>query len=234
MHLATSSFSRKTTISAVLAHEEHPNLSRKQSTLLAGDGAARTIKVGTLLAAVMVTTALSVAAVVGGENGGDGTIAMDESPVTSSVSPGVYTITCIEPGTDGVAKFSVEKPDGTALKSATSGTAYAQHIKFTISAGATPFDAGDQFTVSVSDTDGVPSGKVVDWDPNDATKSKLCGVSLCHAEAPDSEDLVDGVKYLRRLGVIKTLGIEWPAGVSDAQKAAALTFLDDELVIASA
>ena len=233
MNLSSSKISSKTRVSSILVHEQHPHLSRKTATLLAGSGSIRKISIGTLLSSVVTLAALSVSTQAGAENVGGGSITMDASPATGSVLIGDYVISCTKAGADGVAKFEVEKPDGTELSAATAGTAYGKHIKFTISASGADFAVGDQFTVTVKDSDGEPSDKVVDWDPNDPEKKHLCGVSLRHCEAPDGTDVVDGVEYLRRLGVISKVGIVWPAGVTDEQKAAALATLDDNLAIAA-
>ncbi|MEX3691878.1 head decoration protein [Paraburkholderia sp. BR14263] len=53
------------------------------------------------------------------------------------------------------ADFSVVDPEGNALPDATVGTAYAQaEIGFEINAGATPFQAGDTFTLNVIEATG--------------------------------------------------------------------------------
>jgi len=84
-----------------------------------------------------------------GTNAGNGTI--------SAVSPGAdallgsYTITATAPTT-----FAVTNPEGTVLTAeATVGTAYAStDINFLLTAGSTPFVAGDSFTVTVEDSIG--------------------------------------------------------------------------------
>lgn len=93
-----------------------------------------------------VTVGAATPAAVAG-NTGNGTI----GAVTTGAGakPGVYRVTCIEPVTNA-GEFAVEDPDGINVGVAVVGVAFAGPLGFTISAGATDFAAGDQFTITVA------------------------------------------------------------------------------------
>jgi hypothetical protein len=80
--------------------------------------------------------------------------------VTPGANTGTGEVLQIGPGTGeqfgnyvltatGATNFSVKDPHGNALPAATVGTPYAGQVDFLISAGETPFVAGDSFTITV-------------------------------------------------------------------------------------
>lgn len=90
-------------------------------------------------------TSFSTAA--GAANAGNGTIGSVSEG--ANVNFGVYTLTA-----KSATKFAVVDPTGIALPDATVGTAYANEINFTLTAGGTAFAAGDTFTIEVFDATG--------------------------------------------------------------------------------
>lgn len=107
---------------------------------------AGTLKRGTVLG--QQTANPIVAAAVAGNtgNGTIGTLSVGSAPLV-----GTYTLTATD-----ATHFAVVDPEGNSLGSATAGSAFTSTgINFTITAGATPFVAGDAFTVSVYDAVGV-------------------------------------------------------------------------------
>lgn len=77
-------------------------------------------------------------------NTGDGTIGTISAG--AKVKDGVYTLTAT-----GATTFTVVSPDGESLPDATVGTAYTNaQVNFTITAGGTPFVAGDEITITVT------------------------------------------------------------------------------------
>ena len=95
-----------------------------------------------------VAAAGTGAAVAG--NTGDGTITA--APATgANAKVGTYMITCIGGDTDA-GEFQVEDPDGIVLGVAVVGSAFSTgtHVTFTIADGATDFDEGDAFTITVA------------------------------------------------------------------------------------
>ncbi|WP_175795960.1 head decoration protein [Burkholderia anthina] len=106
--------------------------------------ASGTLSRGTVIGQV---SALNVETVPGTNtgNGSVGSISLAASPQL-----GAYVLTA-KSATD----FGVVDPEGNALADATVGTAYTSaEIDFTITAGATPFVAGDSFVLNVVDAIG--------------------------------------------------------------------------------
>ncbi|MBW4035276.1 MAG: hypothetical protein HIU90_07370 [Proteobacteria bacterium] len=111
------------------------------------------------------------------ENAGATVVALADGLVVSQNSAGTATITAT-PGNVGngaasavtvlpgavfgeysiiatsATSFDVTDPNGNALPPLTVGTAYADEIGLTITAGSTPFAVGDDFTVNVESTVG--------------------------------------------------------------------------------
>lgn len=97
----------------------------------------------------------AVAAKAGG-NTGNGTFTLDGSaPLGARAKPGVYTLRCIAAVANG-GTFRLEDPDGlvlgdVAIAAGAGGTALVnEHIRGTITDGATDFIVGDGFDVTVA------------------------------------------------------------------------------------
>jgi hypothetical protein len=81
-------------------------------------------------------------------NVGDGVCSAINTKPFSTVNE-TWTLTCTTPGADGVAQFSVVGSVSGSAGTATSGTEFSSSgkgIKFTVSAGTTPWAASDVFT----------------------------------------------------------------------------------------
>jgi hypothetical protein len=93
-----------------------------------------------------VTTSLAgnPAVAAGGSNVGNGAITGVKAITADTAMLGDYLVTFT-----AATVFSVVAPDGRQLSAGATGTAYADEIGFTITAGATPFVAGDSFTIGV-------------------------------------------------------------------------------------
>jgi hypothetical protein len=94
-------------------------------------------------------TAATVAAAIGAGNTGNGVLTLAGTPWTATARPGVYRVTFIEPVTN-LGTFTVESPDGIIVGRGLVGTAYSNHVAFTIADGAADFVAGDFFLITVS------------------------------------------------------------------------------------
>lgn len=82
-----------------------------------------------------------------GGNAGDGTITA--APATGTgAKAGVYRIICTEAAANG-GTFEVRDPDGILIGTAEVGVEFDTHLTFTISDGATDFEVGDLFTITV-------------------------------------------------------------------------------------
>jgi hypothetical protein len=115
-----------------------------------------------------------------------------------------WTLTCTTPGGDGTAIFSVVGSVSGTLSTATSGTEYetgtgAGGIKFTISAGSTPWSAGDKFTFSTKqhpEWSATNAGKIIwgiltgyNWDSNTAESWAAQAMGFDHTQSSANPDL---------------------------------------------
>lgn len=231
--LSSYKMTRPVPVSSLVAYEGEVELTRATGTLLAGDGATRTVKLGTLLGKISGSGDLSAAAAADAGNTGNGTFTLADPALGATAKIGVYTINCTTGGADGTSKFRVEDPDGKLVGTATGGAAFDKAIKFTIAGGGTDFVIGDAFTVTVARAAGQEDGKIVAWDPDATDGSEaIWGVSLRETVAEDGADNVDGVLAVRRMAVLIAETIDWPDGITADQKAAAILDMDARLFIA--
>ncbi|MDQ0314844.1 head decoration protein [Amorphus orientalis] len=219
-------------VSSLVAFEADPELTRATGTLLAGDGAARTIKLGTLVGKISGSGTTSAETAADAGNTGDGTLTLADPAFTATAMLGVYTINCTTGGGDGTSKFRVEDPAGNLVGTATGGAAFNKAIKFTIAGGSAAFVEGDSFTVTLSRAAGADDDKIVAWDPDATDGSEIIrGISLRETVAENGADNVDGVLYLKRMATLVASSILWPDGITDPQKSAAIADMDERLFI---
>lgn len=137
---------------------------------------------------VMLTGQYASAAGVAGTNTGNGT--MGTTSAKDNATIGTFTVIFTAATT-----FYVVNPNGVRLKDGVTGVAYDDQIGFIITAGATPFIAGDSFTVAVTlsgtpkVTSFVTGGKPysVMYDAVDATGGAVIGKAYREAELKASE-----------------------------------------------
>jgi hypothetical protein len=214
----TRSFSvgRPTLLTALLKYEVNPEFCREQLTLLAGDGAERSVVVGQLLG-LSSATAVTVAAAAG--NTGNGAFTLADPAIAAGTPAGNYEVICIAAAANG-GTFEIFDPSGVAVGTAKVGVAYAGALKFTIADGAADFVVGDSFTVTV------PAGtKAKEWDPAAIDGSAaVAAIVLAPAVAADGADSTV-LALSRGPAIITDSGIAWPDGVTDDQKAGAIAAL---------
>lgn len=227
MSLSSYTLTGSKRLSQLLKYEAFSDFTRAAFTLLAGDGGTRKAAIGTVLAMTFGVSAVDVSQAADAGNTGDGTLALADPAFTSSVKAGVYTVVCTTGGADGVSKFRVEDPQGNQVGTATGGAAFAKQIKFTISGGAADFVEGDKFTVNVAIDLGDATNKVVAWDPaaSDGTE-RIWGICLADIEADDGVDNQNGLALRRGPSIVDGGEIEWPDGITAAQKEAAILDLE--------
>ena len=158
------------------------NYSRDNIVVASGAGV---LLPGTVIGKVAQGTLAAGTPAVGGSNVGNATIAKDGStPLLEGAEPGTYRIT----NTDAT-HFTVVDANGVTVGIGVFGTAFANEIKFTITAGATPCVAGDTFTFPV--TGGVAGAgkfKSVTANATDGTQTAaailIYGVDATSADVP--------------------------------------------------
>lgn len=188
-------------------------LSREQVYLR---GTAK-VESGTVLG--QISTGAAIAAAKAGGNTGNGTV----SAVTlkAGVKPGVYRVEFT-----AATKFDVTDPEGVQGKTGTTGTVYADDLGFTITAGGTPFVAGDAFDITV--TIGSPV-----YGPLDLTASnglEKAAAVLFESRTPANNDDKRCVISARHTEVVDAM-LTWPVGITADQKAKAKQQLLSQQII---
>jgi hypothetical protein len=201
--------------SEFIVSEANGTLSRESITVLSGQN----LNPGHVLGKVLDGSAVG-AAVAG--NTGNGTIGSVDA--NTSAKKGVYTLTCIEPASNG-GTFSVEDPDGVTIGTATVGVAFNGAVQFTIADGATDFVAGDRFRITVEGVE-----KFKEYNPANTDGSQIAvAVLLDYADATAAD--VPGVAIVRQAEVNEAELVWFTAATTD-QKAAGLDSLKAVGIIA--
>ncbi len=122
----------------MIVSEANGYLSRGQSALTNGGGTAVLYQAGTVMSVGYGTPAVTR----GAGDTGNGTAGAVTLLANAEVGDYVLTATA-------ATTFTVVAPNGQTLGTLTAGTAFANQIGLTITAGGTAFVAGDTFVVSV-------------------------------------------------------------------------------------
>ncbi len=196
-------------------NDANGHLSREQVIVAAG----ASLEPGTVLGKVSAATAPTSAAKSGG-NTGNGT--MSAVTTKSGAKAGVYKVEFT-----AATKFDVMDPEGFKVKSGSTGTAYSDDLGFTITAGATPFVAGDGFDITVP-AQGQFKFKALDLAASDGAEV-AAGILYGHARAASAD--TRAVANVRDTVVIEG-ELVWPNGITVQQKANALAQLAKHHIIA--
>lgn len=82
-------------------------------------------------------------------NTGNGILTLANPAFDAGAAAGAYVVECTAAAVDG-GTFSVTGPDSADLGDATVGAAFDNVVKFTIADGATDFEVGDSFTITLA------------------------------------------------------------------------------------
>lgn len=177
--------------------------------------AEQTITPGTLLARLATVADVTATSAADAGNTGDGTLTMADPAVSSTVKDGVYTVVCVEPGTN-VGTFRVEDPAGRFIGTATVGVAFDGEVKFTIADGATDFAAGDTFRITV-----VADAGDFAWVAHDpaGTDGSQIPAAVALYGVTTAAATTASIAAITRDAEINGACLEWAAGITDAQKA---------------
>lgn len=163
-----------------------------------------------------------------GNTANSGALTMDvTTPILAGAQNGAYRAVCIEPATDA-GTFAVFDPQGVEIgRHVAAGAAFATQIKFAIADGSGNFVAGDAFTILV----GLESGAdtQVKAIPNDGTIAAT-GFMVWPVTTGGAAT-AKGVK-LARNAEYRLSDIQWPSGISTANKAKAIEELRGKGLIA--
>lgn len=194
---------------------------REVVTVLSG----QVLKMGTVIAKILLSVATSGVAASG--NTGGGTI----TSVTGNTKTkkGVYTIECLTyTASPLAATFSVIDPDGNSLPDASLGAYVNDQICMLIADGSPVIAVGDKWTITVSDGSGYVKG--IDFDAVDGTQTAY-GILTADVDATDGN--TEGVAVVRDALIIAD-NLVYPTtspAVTTDQKALALAALASKNII---
>lgn len=176
---------------------------------------------GTVLARkAVVAGVVAAAAADAGNTSGSGAITLADPAVSSKAKDGVYTIVCIEPGSNA-GTFEVFDPAGKSIGKTTVGAAFNKEIKFTI-ADATDFVAGDRFTVTVRADAEDFQFVAFNQDGTDGSETPAA-IALYGVTTP--ADATAKIAVISRAAEVNGHCLEWPADIDAAEKADAIQAL---------
>ncbi|GEM_PF-1094154 len=177
-------------------------------------GENQKIEPGALLALLAQDGGVTTSVAADSGNTGNGTLDMASPAVSSKAKNGTYTVTA---ASDTV--FAVASPTGASLGNATVGTAFNKEIKFTITAGAAAFAAGDSFDIGVGvETPG--DYHAVAYDPEgDDGSEKTVAVAIYPAVTGAGETVK--IAAIFRDAEVNGQCLAWREDVTAEQKAAA-------------
>jgi Bacteriophage lambda head decoration protein D len=139
-------------------------------------------------------------------NTGNGTLTLAGTPAVAGAQLGMYSAVATS-----ATVFAVTDPFGNSLGNATAGTAFSNQIAFTIAAGATPFAAGDEFSVEVESINGT-------FEPLNpaATDGTQTAAAISFGFVDTTLNDKPGTVVIRECEV-NGFELVWPAGATAAQ-----------------
>lgn len=192
-------------------------ISKGQEILTAG-AADNVADIGTVLGQINVGVRDAAYAARAG-NTGNFTNAFANPKVAAGSKLGVYAITFT-----AATRFRVEDPDGIELGEGTTGVAFTNVLKFTLTAGGTPAVVGDAADVTVTET-AVTVKKVVpiNFAAVDGSQNAYAISLSIKTVKVGGADV--NILTLRRLGCVDSNKLIWPAGATATQIAGAMAQL---------
>jgi hypothetical protein len=177
---------------------------------------SQTIEANGILCRQAAPDKITATASAGAENVGDATIAMAEPPVSAEAKAGRYRGVATD-----ATHVSWEDPAGRQIGTSVHGEAFDGEIKLTITAGSTPNEANDEFSVDVVAAAG--GFQHVAFDPDG--DGEIAGVAIYPATTGPGD--TTKIAALARKSVINGQCIAWPDGISATQKTLAIGALAD-------
>lgn len=181
--------------------------------------ASTTILANGLVARLAAASLVSIGQSYSGT--GNGLLTLASPAYNGQVKDGTYKVTFITAAANA-GTFRVEDPDGREIGIGNVGVAFNKEVKFTIADGATDFVVGDEFTLTVAADDADFS--IVAFNP-----AATDGSQIAYGYSP--YPVVTGAGQTAKISMISRLAelngncINWPAGITDPQKADAIQAL---------
>lgn len=180
----------------------------------------QTIVPGTVLGALAVVASLTAVAAADAGNTGNGVFTLDvTTPALAAAQEGKYRVVCAAVVANA-GTFEVFDPAGVEIGRYQAGAAaFANQIKFTIADGATDFAVGDAFTVTVGVEMADKQYGALNLAAADGTQN-AAAIAL-YGVTTDGTTTV-AIALLTNDAEVIGAALTWPAGITAAQKAAAI------------
>lgn len=159
---------------------------------------------------------------------GDGTMTLATPAYGDGVREGTYRARLIEVGVNS-GQFEVVRPDGSIDGFATVGSAYVGQINFTIADGAIDFSGAAQFTSAVAIADPTGVGAYARLDPSVGNGAQTAAAIALYPLA--AAETNRKIAVIARECTVNVNCLEWPSGITDVQKAAAIADLAKQQII---
>lgn len=190
-------------------------------------GAEQTILAGMVLGVNAAKGLEAASAAKSGGNTGNGTFVLDNAtPVLRRATAGVYTLRFTT-----TTNIRLEDPEGHVLGDIAIGgsngnsATVSERIKGVVTQGATPFAAGDGFDITVTESDAVggePEYGALDLNATDGL-AEAAAIAIYEATTDVGESAA--IAGITRDCTVNGKCLEWPEGITVAQKGAAVAQL---------
>ncbi|USQ97249.1 head decoration protein [Caulobacter sp. RL271] len=204
--------------------EADSNLSRDEGDL----AVSQTIVPGQILALLAAATGVTVTSAARAGNTGNGVLTLATPAYTAKLKPGAYSAVCTIAAANG-GTFRLER-DGVEVETKAVAANFTKELKFAIADGATDFVVGDAFDFNVDMGEDDDAGEqYVEWDPTATNGAETPVAFSCYGAVTDSSD-TQRIVVIDKLAVINGQDIQWPDGVTDAQKNKAIRELKKRFI----
>ncbi|WP_019401205.1 MULTISPECIES: head decoration protein [unclassified Chelatococcus] len=166
---------------------------------------------GAVLALLALVESASVNAAAGAANVGDGALTPSDPPVSTKARRGVYRATAT-----GATTFAVEDPAGVIIGIAAVGEPFDGELRFTIAAGAEPFQAGDTFEITID-----VAHQSAAFDPT-ATDGRERPGAIALAGATTGADETARITALIAHCEVNGAALVWPEAITAHERAVAI------------
>ncbi|MEX3690816.1 head decoration protein [Paraburkholderia sp. BR14263] len=203
-----------------LVSEANGHQSRDQVTLTGG----MLTLAGTVLGQISATAAPSATVTPGATNTGNGALTVGTQPVAGETPAGIYTATFT-----GANTYDVSGPGGLLDRDQQVASNFdADGMVFSIAAGATPFVAGDTFTIAVA----MPgtAGAWAPWNPAAADGSQVAAGVIFATKNATTGDCP--ALAITRNAEVNASELIWPPAATQAQIVAATAQLQKVGILA--
>lgn len=180
---------------------------------------------GTVLGRKTVGTVPTTGTAAGGNTGNGTCTGVAAHP---GILPGTYTARCVMAATGG-GLFAITSPSGACIGVHPVGAAAFQsdEISLTLNDGLTDYAVEDSFTIVVPDGSQALTGLNLSAIDGSARAVGILGVNVATATAASA-------MYIGRGATVALERLLWPDGITDAQKARALSELERRGITAKA